>query len=262
MRRHRFTSVTDPLADHEGTNQTGDRRVDMHHGTTCEVERPLLEQEACGSAGRFGGGGIHIRIRSRPVPHHMRHRHVGERKPDHHEHQNRGELGPFGEGTHDQAASNRRKSTLEDHEDQLGNHYAFTERRPHRFGRDALQEQLVEGTKERATFRKGKGISVDHPEHCNQRKDDEHLHQHRKHVLGADQTTVEQCQAGNRHQDNQRSADHDPCVVAFIRNRRRGRFRSGGGCRCSWRLGNRCGDGRTGRRILSPGRAAKCHRSK
>jgi hypothetical protein len=78
---HGVTAIANPFAHHEGPNQTGHRGVDVHHGAAGEVQSAVLEQIACGGTGRFGGGRIRVGIRTRPVPHHVRHRDIGEGEP-------------------------------------------------------------------------------------------------------------------------------------------------------------------------------------
>ena len=194
----------------------------------------------------------------------MGHRNVGEREPDHHEDQDRGELGTFSKGTDDQAAGDGCEGTLEDHEGQLGDDDTLGKSRTDRFRRDALQEELVQRAEELVALGECRRVAVDHPEQGNQREHGEHLHQHRQHVLAADETAVEQRKTRNRHQDDQRSADHHPGVIALVGHQRRcgcrRGFRGGGGGGCSSRGGcrlNGSGCDRGGRLFFSPGRRAE-----
>ncbi len=188
----------------------------MHHGTAGEIERALLEQEAGRFASRFGRRCIGVGVRASPVPDHVGHRDVGQREPDHHEDQDRGELGAFGEGADDQAAGNRRKCPLENHEGQFGDADTLGEGCAYGIRRHTFQKELVEHAEERVALGKRRRVAVNHPEHGDQREDREHLHQHREHVLGTDQAAIEQSEAGNRHQDDQGGADHQPGVVTLV----------------------------------------------
>ena len=77
MRRHRFLAVTDALADHDAAHQTGDTRIDMHHGTSREIKRAFLEQEPGGRACGLGRFRTRIGVWTCPIPDHVRHRQVG-----------------------------------------------------------------------------------------------------------------------------------------------------------------------------------------
>ena len=81
---------------------------------------------------------------------------------------------------------------------------------------------------QRAAVGEGEAVAVEHPDHHHEAGDGEDLHQHREHVLGADEAAVEQRQAGDGHQQHERGGDEHPGGVAGIGNRRGGgrrRFR-------------------------------------
>jgi hypothetical protein len=99
---------------------------------------------------------------------------------------------------------------------QFGDDHALAEGGADRVDGDPLEEDLVEHAKEATAFGEGHRVAVDHPEHADQREGHEDLHQHREHVLGAHQAAVEQRQARDRHQDDQRGAGHHPGVVALV----------------------------------------------
>ena len=222
MGSHGITTVANPLADHEGTDQTGDRRVDVHHSAAGEIEGAVLEQIACGGTGSLGGGGIRVGIRTGPVPHHVRHRNVGEGEPDHGEQQHGRELHPLGESTDDEPAGNGGKGPLEHHIDELADPHPFAEGGGNRLGGHPDQQQLVERTVKGAPLGEGQRIAVDDPEHCDQAEQGEHLHQHTQHVLGAYQATVEQGQPRDGHQDHQGGRQHQPGVVSLVDGHGRG----------------------------------------
>jgi hypothetical protein len=188
----------------------------------------------------------------------VRHRDIGQREPDDHEYQDGGKLGAFSKGADDQAASDGGESPLEDDESQLGDHHALGEGRAHRFRRDAFQEEFVQRSKECVALGKCRRVAIDHPKHGDQREDHEDLHQHRQHVLGTNQATVEQGQTRNRHQNDQCSTHHHPGVIALVRDQSRGCSRGSffNGCR-----GRRCHlSDRRFRRchfLFSPGRCAE-----
>jgi hypothetical protein len=165
-------------------------------------------------------------------------------------------------GADDQAAGDGREGRLEDDEHDLGDHHALAEGgcvgidAGHRV-EHALQEQPVEAADEGVALGEGQAGAVDDPQHGDEREGDEHLHQHRQHVLAAHQAAVEQGQGRNAHQDHQRGADQHPGGVALVghggRRGRGGVGRGGGssrargrGIRCGWRTGGRRGGGRRG----------------
>ena len=94
------------------------------------------------------------------------------------------------------------------------------------------QEQPGQAAEERAALGEREAVAVDRPQHDDEREDDEHLHQHRQHVLRADEPAVEQREARDRHHDHEHRGDDHPRVVALIGRRapRRPRFRRRG-CR-------------------------------
>ena len=235
VRRHVLLAAADALADQVGAHQAGDTGVDVHHRAAGEVERtPLPEQTGLGvlRIHHVGGG---VRIRARPEPDHVRDRNVGEGEPQHHEHQHRRKLHPFGERTQDQGAGDGREGGLEGDEGELGDRRVLAEGGRHReLALDGvertLQEQPVpsaeEGAQFAAAFREREAVAVDGPQHRDQRKDHEHLHQHRERVLGTHHAAVEQGQCRHAHHDHQRRGHQHPRDVALVGHRRR---RGGGG---------------------------------
>ena len=155
MGRHGVTTVPNPLADHEGPHQAGHRRVDVHHGAAREIQGAMLEQIARGCPSRLGSGGIRVGIRAGPVPHHVRHRNVGEGEPDHREQQHGRELHPFGETTDDEPAGDGSKGPLEHHIDELADPHPLVEGGGDGIRRHPGQQHLVKGAVEGAALGKG-----------------------------------------------------------------------------------------------------------
>ena len=176
----------------------------------------MLEQIA-GSGGRCGRSlGAGISIRTRPVPHHMSQWDIGEGEPDHREEQHGGELDALGERPHDKAAGDGSKGPLEHHIDQLADPDPLAEGGGDGVRGYTLEQHLAEGAVEIAPLGKGQRIAVDHPEHTDEAEQGKDLHQHAQHVFGPYQTTVEEGQTGDRHQDHQRRREQHPGVVTLV----------------------------------------------
>ena len=196
----------------------------MHHGATSEVKRTFLEQEARRGAGRLARSGVGVSVGAGPEPHHVCHREISEGKPDDHEQQHRGEADAFSEGTDDQAAGDCCEGTLEDDVGQFGDDDAFAEGGGDAIDGDPFEEEFIECADEGIAFGKGQRVTKRHPQHADQGEGDEDLNEHREHVLGANESAVEQGQPGNRHQDDEGGTDHHPGVVALVGDQ-------GGSCR-------------------------------
>ena len=56
----------------------------------------------------------------------------------------------------------------------------------------------------------GQRVAVDDPQDGDHAEADEHLHEHREHVLGAHQAAVEEGEARNGHEDDQDGGDEHP----------------------------------------------------
>ncbi len=240
MRSHGFLVVADTFADHVGADQSRYTGVDMHYGTTGEIERALLEQPARGRRGFISRRRISESVRAGPVPDHMRDRQIGESKPQRHEQQHRREFDPLRKRTHDQAGGDGGEGQLEGDVNVLRNHHALAEGRRGRVGVHPGQEQTREAAEKGVTLGEGDAIAVEHPQHADQAKRDEHLHQHREHVLGAHQAAVEKRESRDGHQNHQHCGNDHPRSVALVGHRRRrrrsrrcGRGRNcGRGCCC------------------------------
>ena len=242
MRSHQVLAVADALADQEGANQAGDAGIDVHHGAAGEVDRAFLEDEAgVGQEGGLGGFERGLRrglgstvsgrfhrlergrdgVRSGPVPNHVRDREIDQRHPERDEQRHRRELHAFGEGADDEGGGDRREGHLEADIDQLGDVDVRGEGRRLRiedglaFRRD-VQEGLREAADEVGAAGEGQAVAVQRPQDGDDADAIEHLHQHREHVLGADQAAIEQRKAGNRHQQYQHRRGQHPGVVALV----------------------------------------------
>ena len=132
VRRHLLLAEADALAHQVGAHQARDAGVDVHHRAAREVERAPLPDHAGLGVELVDDLGVRVRVRAHPEPHHVRDRRVGEREPQHHEDQHRGELHALGEGAQDQRAGDRRERGLEGDEEQLRDRRGLGERRRHR----------------------------------------------------------------------------------------------------------------------------------
>jgi len=184
-----------------------------------------------------------------------------EEEPEEGKKDDRGELHPLGRSPEDQYRRDDRKGELEDAEDILWDPEGIVG-----VGCDAdilEKEELgaAEVGAERAGERGGpfggKALPKDEavadgpPDHSHYCGDAETKSGHREDILGADQTSVEEGQAGQGHQQHQGRGDHHPCRMAGDRHGsdvRRGGVAIGQGRLQVSRLGfQRCireGDGR------------------
>ena len=208
MRRHGFTAISNSLANHEGTDQTSYRRVDVNHSTASEVQCTPLPDHA--------GFAIHfvdnffgcVGVRAHPEPNHVSDGQVAESEPQSHEDQNCGELDALCKCTHDQGASDASESGLETCKGNFRNDHAFAESRCIGEGAsgvvpNAVHEQAVKSTNVGVAFGECQAVSVDEPQNSDQGEGHHHLHKDRQHVLAANQAAVEQGQARHHHHDDQ-----------------------------------------------------------
>ena len=131
----------------------------------------------------------------------------------------------LGEGADDQGRSDHREGHLEHEISELRNHDAVREGRGRRVGVDAMQEGLGEAADpggHAAAVGEGHRVAVQRPDHADHGDDREHLGQDRGHVLGADETAIEQRQPGDGHHQHERAGDEHPGGVTLVGN--------GGGC--------------------------------
>ena len=236
---HGFFAVTNALAQHVSTDQTGHSGVDVHDGAAGKVQRARLPDVA-----GFGVHGIHhffacVSVRAHPEPDHVSDRCVAEGEPDHHEHQYGGELHALRKSADDQCASDTCKRGLEGGKDDLRNDHALAEsggigESARRVVPDTGHHQAVKAAKEGIALGEGQAVTVDEPQHHDHRERDHDLHQHGQHVFAAHQAAVEKSQAGNGHEDDQNGGNHHPAGVTLVGYQnwrgRRGRCSSRGRC--------------------------------
>ena len=221
MRSHGFFAVTDALANHVGTDQTGHSGVDVNHGTASKVQRAVLPDQTgfgCHFSGHFGRS---VGIGAHPEPHHVGNRQVAEGEPDDHEQQHGRELDALGKGTDDQRTGDACKRGLESGEHDFRNDHALAEgsgigKRTGRVVPDALHKQPVKPADVGTAFGEGQAVAIHKPQHHDQAESHHDLHQHRQHVLAAHQATVEQSQTRDGHQNDQQGGDHHPGGVALV----------------------------------------------
>ena len=79
-----------------------------------------------------------------------------------------------------------------------------------------FQHYPVEVTKEGVAGTEGQRVTVNHPQHADQRERHGNLRQHGENVFAADQAAVEQRNARDRHEQHQRGADHHKGVIGFV----------------------------------------------
>ncbi|MNN54597.1 hypothetical protein D3C81_1694200 [compost metagenome] len=173
----------------------------MHHGAAGKVQRALCVQQA---RRRFGR-----------EPHHVGDGDVGEREPDHREHQHPGEAGAFSKAAHDQRAGDAGERGLERGEQQLGQgvrHGVLAVSRCEHAREEGARQAAEEGV----ALGEGKRITVDEPENQAQHERAQHLEQHRQHVLAAYQAAIEHRQTGYGHHQYKQGRDEQPGDICFI----------------------------------------------
>ncbi|CRQ21749.1 hypothetical protein PAERUG_E3_London_17_VIM_2_03_09_05208 [Pseudomonas aeruginosa] len=207
VRRHRRGRVALALAQHQAGDQAGDTGVDVHHGAAGEVQHAPVPHQGAVTA-----------------PDHVRDRRVDHGEPDRHEDQHRRELHALGEGADDQRRSDDREGHLE------GDEHAFREQRgggSQAVGGETAEEGLVQSADEGievedALLHPGgierQAVAIDHPENGDQAGDGEALHHDRQHVLRSHHAAVEQRQAGDGHEQDERSGDQHPGGVAAVQD--------------------------------------------
>ena len=192
MWSHSFFAVTNTLADHEGTDQTSHRCVDVYDGTACEVQCALSPQPTSSSCHSFKSCSISDGVRTVPIPNHVGDRHVAECEPNGTEQQHSRELDALSKCTNDQGTSDSGKSCLESSEREFRDIHSLAERGSNRIRRDTFEEQFVHASNKWIARCERERVAVQHPQHINQGRHDKNLHQYRQHVFASDQATVEQ----------------------------------------------------------------------
>ncbi|MHC2482419.1 hypothetical protein ACVIKP_004210 [Rhizobium leguminosarum] len=234
VRSHDFLLIARALAEHDGADEARNTGIDVNDRAAGEVDCAIGEDQA----GRRSVG-----ARTAPEPDHVCHREVDEGNPEHDEEHDGRELDAFGECADDQAGRDAGEGHLEHDEGVFRNGDALREGLGERRRVNAGQERLGEAADEavqRAAVGEGERIAIGHPDQRHDGRDHEDLHQHREHVLGADETAVEKRKAGDGHQKDERRRDEHPGIVTLVHGESRSSS-SGGG---SWRSLLRESDGR------------------
>ncbi len=214
--RHRLFRKADPLADDDAADQARDPGVDVHDRAAGKVQRTPAPEKAL-VVGIFGN---RQKVRTGPEPDHMRDRIVAQQQETDHEHDQRPELHPLGEGTDDQGGGDAGKRHLEDDKGQFRDVDVVREGRSIAADTDARQERLVQPADEGIARREGQAVADRHPHDRRNTDDREHLHKQAKHVLGAHHAAVEQRQRGDRHHQHQRRGQQHPRRVALVHHGR------------------------------------------
>ncbi|MNE37730.1 hypothetical protein D3C80_1315970 [compost metagenome] len=177
----------------------------MHHGATGEVQHAPVPHQAAVAG-----------------PDHVGDRCVDQGEPHGHEDQHRGELHALGEGTDDQRRGDDGEGHLE------GDEHAFREGADQAVRGQAAEKRLGQPADEgvevddpllHAGGVEGQAVAVEDPQHADQAGDGEALHHHRKDVLGTDHAAVEQRQAGDGHEQDQRGGRQHPGGIAAVQGR-------------------------------------------
>lgn len=197
MRFERLFTEAGAFAEQIGADQPGAGGVDVHHGAAGEVQRAVGSQIAT-------------------APHHVRDRQVRQGEPQDREDQHRREANAFGEAPHHQRHGNAGEGGLESDVDHLADAAGDA------VDADAFQHRRLESAEHRIAFAERQAVAIQHPQHADQREGDGDLRQHRQHVFAAQQAAVKQRDAGQRHEQHQRGADHHKGVVGLIGDRRGG----------------------------------------
>ncbi len=192
--------MADPLAEHDGAHEARHAGIDVHDRAAREVQCSPLPQQAAGSGHSVSLSLCHasrVCIRAGPEPDHVCHRQIAEREPEGQEQQDCRELDALDDGAEDQAAGDGGECSLERDIDQLVQHDPLAEGRGRReiagrWVKGSVEEHATQAADERIAFGEGQRVAVDTPQYGDQREADEHLHEHRQHVLRADQAAVEQ----------------------------------------------------------------------
>ncbi|OIQ66852.1 hypothetical protein GALL_515770 [mine drainage metagenome] len=194
----------------------------MDHGAAGKVHRTHVEEQTTTDGRGFASrieNGLACRVNSwrRDAPNHVGNREINEGHPKQDEHQKRGKLDALGEGTDDQRGGDDGKGHLEHGKD------VFRDRAAQRGLVHASEEGLIEPPPVgRQAGTEGHRVAVEHPNHHHHRSNQRTLHQHRQHVLGAHKAAIEQCQTGQRHEQDQRARGHHPGGIAAVGDRRCG----------------------------------------
>src|SRR4029078_1270244 len=179
MRRHRFETVTDSLAEQECCHQGRCTRTDMHDRPASEIQRAHFAHPSLDTPNPMGQGVIN------------------ERGPEHDENEKRAKLYPLCKRAGDQRGSDHSKHHLVNHESSVRYGGGIVRIG---VGSDAIETDPVAAADQTADVR------TESPAVCPQRplqKDDGDndgaMHDGTKDVLATHQAAVEEKQTRNRH---------------------------------------------------------------
>ena len=203
MRGHRLTAVVLALAEDDAKDQSAPSRGHVHYGAASEIQRLDRGVFVERSAHESGGG-----------PDHVSEREVHREHPDGHKQKHRGELHALGDGSDNQGRGDDGEGELEHGPHGIADPVVA---RAHGTRLDALEHRVRRIANDCVAGTEREAVSDGPPKDRHQSGDAHALSQHRKDVLLADQTAVEQRQSGHGHEQHQRGGSHLPSVVAGAR---------------------------------------------
>ena len=202
VRGHLVLPEADARPEDDAKEERGPAGAHVHHGAAGEVDR--------GDLGVTVPDAVH---EAAGAPDHVGEREVDHEHPDRDEGQDGREFHALGDGAHDQGGRDDREHQLVHREDVLRDPVGVVGVGR---GRDVLEEEVFRAPQERAVEigAEDQAVTKGPPEDRDETGDAQALGEHRQHVLLADQATVEEREAGQRHEEDERGARHHPGVVA------------------------------------------------
>ena len=180
------------LAEHDGADQGGGRRVDVDDGAAGKVKGVAGEPAA--------------------TPYPVANREVDQGNPQNCEGQEGGELHALGKGAGDQRRGDDGEHQLKGAEQQVGDGGGAgggVEADTGQAGKIQVADKAADIGAE------GQRVAVKHPDDRDDAQADEALHDGAQNVLGADQTAIEQGQARGHQHDQGRSDEHEGNVTCI-----------------------------------------------
>ena len=156
---------------------------------------------------------------------------IDQQAPENTEDHDGGETHAFRESTDEEPWSDEEEHHLVGKMREHGNGGRIAARSGVR--RDAIQKRMLQAANESIAIGKRQAVSAGQPEQAHDTCQSKALHEKGQDVLGFHQSRIEQSEAGNHHEEDQRGGCQHPRGVAGINRGRRGRFggeerRSGG----------------------------------
>ena len=186
---------TDPRTKHQRSNHRRDTGRDVDHRAAGKIERAILEQPAT-------------------APNPVRQWRVDQRRPCQHENRERLEALSFSERAGNQRWSDRGEHHLETDKPHHRNSGSFE----HVIRGDALSP-IVEPADDAALVgAERQRVAPEHPDHADERKCEDAVHDCRKHVLAVHETAVEEPQR-RCHQHHQRRGNEKPGGIPTVHDR-------------------------------------------